>query len=739
MAIPFILGAGAAIVGAIGAISHLSAQEKNEKAQALNDEAEWLYNNATRSLEQAKKRAEQSLLVLGNNKKHVLETSIKQFIVVYKRIKNIELSESVGINEIKNFSISQNGVLQLVEMSDKYHSTFKSCTAGVATGVIMSLAANGSLLTVAGALSTAGTALAAGNIGAAAGITGAALSFSAAVTPLAAIAAPVLLFTGLSASANADKNFEKARSRYAQAQVAVEKMKTSELLCDAIHDKANMFNNLLNELNEMFSYCVALLDVVTKKKMWFFQDEVDAKRFNENELKLVAVTRALAGAVKAIIDTPILNENSEITIESTNVCNDTLNKLPAFSNAVEEVKNAKYNGKPIVLVKAKNGNYVKEDSPGLEIFKMVAFVAVVAWACMSLLGRQVNEDVHVSSVMSSVELNNRDTKLSSKEIEQIVSSESGRGDKCFEEKNYSEAVTCYSKALEHKKDNVLLLYKKALALKELGLYSEALSDIEKVIQKEPSSFNKFFKAELLKLSGDNKNALALVNDLLKEYPSNSDYLNLKSSLLSKGTTLQTPKDEENKLEKSVTAVQVAQQTQKAVKLTDDYKKFVDETYNYSFIYPPSLGTIHQKYVQKGKECNRYSFDIKHGLKAYIGVSFNYIGSAKKITNKLIGELARDQSNESIKCFVADEWFEVQWRDGYHKIITKREYVTKKYRYEVTVKADNKEVFLENEKLIKEIINGFEPPNYKGIKEREDKKQKKIVNDLYKEMDKIARQ
>ena len=55
MAIPFILGAGAAIVGAIGAISHLSAQEKNEKAQALNDEAEWLYNNATRSLEQAKK------------------------------------------------------------------------------------------------------------------------------------------------------------------------------------------------------------------------------------------------------------------------------------------------------------------------------------------------------------------------------------------------------------------------------------------------------------------------------------------------------------------------------------------------------------------------------------------------------------------------------------------------------------------------------------------------------------
>lgn len=725
MPIPFILGAGAFIAGAIGVGTHLSAQEKNEKAQALNDEAESLYNNAARSLEQAKARAEQSLLGLGNNKKDVLETSVKQFIVVYNRIKNIELSESVGINEIKNFSISQSGVLQLVEMSNIYQSAFKSSTAGVATGVVMSLAASGSLLTVSGALSSAGTALVAGKIGAAAGLTGSALSLSAAVTPLAAIAAPVILFTGLSASSKADQNLEKARSRYAQAQAAVEKMKTSELICDAIHKKAYMFNDLLNELNDMFSYCTVLLDAVTKKKIWFFQDKVDAKQFNENELKLVAVTRALAGAVKAVIDVPILNGNSEITIESTNVYNETLNKLPAFSNAVEEIKTTTYIGNP-VLVKSKNGDYVqKNNSPEFELFKIIAFIAVVVWMCMSILGTKDNEDVEVSSVTPNVVVSNKDVKLSKQEtkqivsnkeaklsrqeIEQIASRESILGDKYFEEKNYKQAETCYSKALEYKKDNVLLLYKKALVLKELGRYNEALSDMEKVIQKEPSPYNRYFKAELLKLSGDNINALAVVNDLLKEYPENGYYLKLKSSLIPKEVVQQSQVNSNAETKETTSIDKVANQQPKEVKLTDGYRRFVDKTYKYSFIYPPELGQIKQKLVSKGKETNSYHYEVKYGINVLNYALFNHIGSAKTIGNQLANEISNNVANDIIDGSTSKKWYEIVWRDSKHKIIIQREYVTSKYRYGIKVRVLNRELYLENKKLISEIVEGFKPP------------------------------
>ena len=44
-----------------------------------------------------------------------------------------------------------------------------------------------------------------------------------AMTPLAAIAAPVVLFTGISSSFKADENLEKAKTMYAEAEAARQK------------------------------------------------------------------------------------------------------------------------------------------------------------------------------------------------------------------------------------------------------------------------------------------------------------------------------------------------------------------------------------------------------------------------------------------------------------------------------------------------------------------------------------
>lgn len=372
MPIPAIL-AGLAATGAaaLGIGAQIDAKETNERAQALAEDAQSLYDRSKRSLEQAQGKTEKSLLALGNSKKEVLETSINQFLIAYDRIKNIELIESVGLNEIKNFAIEKQDTLQLREMSNIYQSTFSSGAAGVATGAVIALAASGSLPIVTGVLSTAGSALAAGEIGVAAGLAGSALSFGAAMTPLAAIAAPAVLFSGISASMKADENLEKARTMYAEAEAASEQMKTSEVLCVAIADRADMFDDLLGELNGMFSYCTAMLDGVTKKKMGVFKNKtVDAQTFTEDELKLVAVTRSLAGAVKAVIDTPILTAEGAVSDESESVYNDTQKKLPAFSEAVHEVKEATYAAKPIVA-KSKNAKQAQKSNSGLGIARNV--------------------------------------------------------------------------------------------------------------------------------------------------------------------------------------------------------------------------------------------------------------------------------------------------------------------------------------------------------------------------------
>lgn len=342
MPLPLII---AGVAAAIGVSAQMDAKETNERAQEIANDAQTLYNSAKQSLENAQSITEKSLVALGTSKKKVLETSINQFLTAYDRIKNIELSESVGLNEIQKFTIDKQDTLQLQKMSDIYESTFSSSAAGAATGAIVALAASGSLPIVTGLLSTAGSALAIGEIGMAAGIAGSALSFGAAMTPLSAIAAPVLLFSGISSSMKADENLEKANAMYAQAESASEQMKTSEVLCKAIADRADMFDSLLSDLNVMFAQCAALLDGVTKKKMK--NNSVDARTFTEDELKLVAVTRSLAGAVKAVIDTPILTADGAISTESQTVYEDTRNRLPAFTEAFNDVKNSKISAKPI--------------------------------------------------------------------------------------------------------------------------------------------------------------------------------------------------------------------------------------------------------------------------------------------------------------------------------------------------------------------------------------------------------
>ena len=336
MPIPFLLAAGAA--GIIGVGSHISAKDTNAKAEKISRDAQNLYNEAKESLEVAQKNTEQALVNLGYAKKNVLDSSISQFIRAYDRIKQIELKQSKALNEISHFEIEQKDMIQLQEMVDIYTGSVAGGTAGAAAGAIVALAASGSLPIVATTLSSAGMVLALGDIGGAIGIAGTALSTAAATTPLAAIAAPIVLFTGISASMKADENLEKAKVMYSEAEAAAEKMKTSETLCVGIIDRSEMFHKLLSELNGMFAQCVNLLDTVTIEMVKQLGRKITVADLTDNEIKLIRVTRALAGAVKAVIDTPILSENGELSDNVQKLHTEIYNNIPEFSKNVEEVK-----------------------------------------------------------------------------------------------------------------------------------------------------------------------------------------------------------------------------------------------------------------------------------------------------------------------------------------------------------------------------------------------------------------
>lgn len=377
MPIPFLLGLGAVIAGAAGVGGHLSAKETNEQAQRVSRDAQNLYNNAKASLVTAQNKTEQSLLTLGYRKKNVLDTSMNQFLNSFNKIKEINFRETVGLNELSKFTIDQQGALEIQRMSDIYSDSIKSGATGAAAGAVIALAASGALPVVTGTLATAGTAVMAGEIGVAAGLAGSALSFGAAMTPLAAVAAPVVLFTGISASVKADENLEKANVMYSEARSAAEQMRISETLCYAISERANMFDNLLVDLNTMFTECSGLMaGLIRKKEGKIFKKKLNSADFTDDEIKLIAVTRALAGAVKSVIDTPMLSKDGEISYESKNMYETTVNELPNLSIEVNNVK-MNINGVKPIPAKSVNSNKANSFSMSKKVRNVLAFLVGV--------------------------------------------------------------------------------------------------------------------------------------------------------------------------------------------------------------------------------------------------------------------------------------------------------------------------------------------------------------------------
>ena len=349
MPIPLILAGAAAIAGGIG---HFKAKKMNEEAQRMIERAEDLYESTKRKLYNSQETMEKFLILLGNNKKFVLDTSMEQFISSYDKIKNVNLIIDQNFYEIPNYTINHNEMLELREISTSLNKL--PMATGAATGAIIGLAASGALPVVGTLATAAGSSLIAGEVALAGTFASSALSFATSMTPLAVVAAPVVLFTGISSALKADENLEKARVMYSKASSKAAEMEVSMTLCNAISDKSKMFNDLLNELNKLFSQCTPLLAGLVKKNTGFFKgNTVSVDKLNEGEIKLIAVTRALAGAIKSVIDTPILAENGNLSSDFDSTYNKVENDLISFKQQVKEVEECKLDIKPRVLPKLK--------------------------------------------------------------------------------------------------------------------------------------------------------------------------------------------------------------------------------------------------------------------------------------------------------------------------------------------------------------------------------------------------
>lgn len=312
------IGIGAA-TGALGIGKGIKAGIDMKDAKDTNQYANNIVENAKNSLEKARKNSGKSLENLGSKKLYILDKSINSFIKAFEQLRNVELSESVGLNELNKFKIDKQSLTELKELGGYATSILGGAATGALGGALSAFGAWGAATTFAtastgtaiaslsGAAATnatlaffGGGSLAAGGLGMAGG--------TAVLGGL--VAGPALAVMGFVIGAKASAQKDKAYANLATAKETAEELKIAEDLCHGIRRRANMFYNYLIRMDTIFSPLIFELEQIIETS------GTDYSSFDETQKKTVAAACSWASAIKALLDTPILSEEGNLTEES---------------------------------------------------------------------------------------------------------------------------------------------------------------------------------------------------------------------------------------------------------------------------------------------------------------------------------------------------------------------------------------------------------------------------------------
>jgi len=323
MPIPFAfiaIGAGAAALG-IGKGVKAGIDQKD--AHDTNVQAQTLVDSATERALISRNNSGKAIENLGRKKVWILDNGIESFIRLFEQLHNVELRESAGLDELRRFRIDDKSFGELKQMSTMASSIVGGLVSGAAAGALTAIGAYGGAMTL-GACATTGTAIASLSGAAATNATlaflgGGALSIGglgmAGGTMVLGglVAGPALAIMGFVIGAKASANKDAAYSNLAKAHKYEEEVKTVQILCKAIRMRASMFERLLIKLDAILEPLLESLDQVIQTS------GTDFSKYDKNEKAIVAANLSLVKAIKAVLDTPILTENGNLTDESNQI------------------------------------------------------------------------------------------------------------------------------------------------------------------------------------------------------------------------------------------------------------------------------------------------------------------------------------------------------------------------------------------------------------------------------------
>lgn len=330
MPIPLLFIGAAAVTGALGIGKSIKAGVDQKDANDTNERADYIIHGASDKIEKCRKNCCEAIENLGSCKINVLDNSIKPFIAEFEKLNHVELSDSQGLNELQKIVLDKKTFTELKDLQSIATSMAGGLASGALAGAITAFGAYGA----AGALATASTGTAIASLSGAAA-TNATLAFFGGGSLAAGglgmaggaavlgglVAGPALAVLGFVVGAKASSNKDKAYSNLAKAREYSEEMDAASSLCMGIRKRANMFSRFLLSLNSVFEPLIYEMGEIIKKR------GTDYRVFNQDEMNTIAEAMAMAGAIKSILDTPILDDDGNLVPESEKIVEITKAKL----------------------------------------------------------------------------------------------------------------------------------------------------------------------------------------------------------------------------------------------------------------------------------------------------------------------------------------------------------------------------------------------------------------------------
>lgn len=300
---------------AIGGIGKGVSAILNGVGQRKYNEAKKEFDISLNIYNESREKTKQTILKVVLMKKDIMQKYMTKFVKSYRRLNpQIEIRESLGIGELRKFSIDQKDVTEIENLSLAYktYNQYKLGDKAANTALLMVQDGRVSELTNcmrdvirAGKMNDAELKkikmddLKIKSIGVLAEFSTIGIEFG---------------FSGVSDAFASARNLQRSKVAVAELQKNKEILDTKVVIFNAIEQKAQEHLKLLNEfIPLMDEYVLQVAEIIRKKDNFLHLGRIKGSKFSEQEISMMAFTSSLVGAVKAIIDIPIISKDGGVS------------------------------------------------------------------------------------------------------------------------------------------------------------------------------------------------------------------------------------------------------------------------------------------------------------------------------------------------------------------------------------------------------------------------------------------